>query len=86
MLNTMRPVAVNFEAFQGTASPMLYARIGANILFAGAAIVSFFTSTLDDPFAHFDSQPKWMFMTFCSFAVVSSSLAAWSATVSRLAE
>ena len=79
----MRTVTIDLESFQGIGSPTLYACIGANILFAGAAVVSFFASTLGDPFAHFDSQPTWMFMTFCSFAVVSYSFAVLFPTIPR---
>ncbi|KAJ9617167.1 hypothetical protein H2200_000888 [Cladophialophora chaetospira] len=79
----MRTVTVDFEPFQGTGSPTLYARVGANILFAGAAVVSFFTSTLGDPFAHFDSQPRWIFMTFSSFAVAAFNITAATAVWAR---
>jgi hypothetical protein len=66
----MRIVNAHFEPFPCSGSAMQYACIGANILFGAAAIVSSFASFIVEPFAHFDSQPIWMFMAFCSFAVV----------------
>ncbi len=67
----MRIVSVNFEPFEGAGSTTQYACIGANSVFLISAFVSLFASTLDDPWANFDSQPKWMFMSFCSGVVVS---------------
>ncbi|KIW68575.1 hypothetical protein PV04_04513 [Phialophora macrospora] len=65
----MRIVTAHFEPFPCSGSAMQYACIGANVLFGAAGIVSSFANFILDPWANFDSQPKWMFMAFCSFAV-----------------
>jgi hypothetical protein len=68
----MNAISITHEQFQGTSPISLYICIGANAAFALSGVLSFFIAvTTGDPFDHFDSQPKWMFMTFCTFAVVS---------------
>ncbi|OAL38200.1 hypothetical protein AYO20_02652 [Fonsecaea nubica] len=66
-------VLANFNSGHGLGSLTQYACIGANIMFLSSAIITSFASMLGDPFNHFNSQPYWMFTSFCSFAVVSGS-------------
>ncbi|EXJ76671.1 uncharacterized protein A1O5_01179 [Cladophialophora psammophila CBS 110553] len=65
----MDTVIASFNSGQGLGSLIQYACIGANVMFLSSALITSFTSFLIGPFYHFDSQPIWMFTSFCSFAV-----------------